>query len=454
MSNLEDRIRESHRRTFPVTPPEGGWERIHQDLNRPENENRPKSLFGWGFLSGLLAGGLAVYLLLSINGGSPSTPPMATAPCPEASVPERTTLAAAAQNEEPPTEHVGGVLKTSPPPASHGYAEQEEKTPDLRDGAPLSADSKPLGTLRTSEDQAEENSEVVRSTSPLDPRRVTPAVPTASMLYPVQPITSRSSVNFTSRLPVPAMSFTPATDTPQPERKWTFHRVPKEVQMSPRWEVGGSLLVVPTRQRYIAYALEQEPTQPNQQMRIISSGNGPDTLYVGGMTGFAKQTYAFNFRSIFLEVGHQFPNGIRLSGGLLGIVSGTENYQKLSGVFEELHAPNEATLIRTRSDRRLIGTLSIQYTFFRRRRFRVSAGLGITSFLSTRDAQTSFIALGDDLPSGSQTSFQHNNLPFFRTTPLPSLQFQYQISRYLSLTGDLMPGLGIGLRYGIESSAE
>ena len=379
---------------------------------------------------------------------------MTTAPCPEASVPERTTLAIATQSEAVPTEIADGVMESEPSTASPAHAERDETATGVRYEAQFRPASEPLGTPLTLEANINENTELERSGKPSVPHRVTPPVPAASALEPVQPLYYRNSVTHRLRLPALPPVFTPLADNQRPEKKWTFHRLPKGESMRPRWEVGGSLLVVPTGQRYIAYALEQEATQPNQQMRIISSGNGPDTLYVGGVTGFANQTNPFNFRSIFLEVGHQFPNGFRLSGGLLGIASGTTDYQKLSGVFEELRAPNEATLIRTRSDRRLVGTLSVQYTFFRRRRFRVSAGLGIVSFLHTRDAQTSFIALGDDLPSGSQTGYQHNNIPFFRTTPLPSLQLQYQLSRHLSLTGDLVPGLGIGLRYGIESSEE
>ena len=239
-----------------------------------------------------------------------------------------------------------------------------------------------------------------------------------------------------------------------PDEKWTFQRVPSDAPLLPRWEVGGSVLVWPAKQRYYGYALYGEPLRPGQPGTGNPYSSGPDTLYQGEITGLTAPTRVLHFKSIYLEVGHQFPSGIRLSGGLLGISSGTGNYRNLDAVVDELRSSGEATQVVTSSERRLIGTLSFQYTFFRRRRFRMSAGLGILTFLGTRNTETAFIAFPDDYPSGSQSRTQANNTPFFRTTPLPSLQVQYQISRHLSLTGDLVPGLGVGLRYGIVAGEE
>ncbi|MGB3800975.1 MAG: hypothetical protein WA952_14260 [Lewinella sp.] len=455
MSKLEDRIRESHRRTFPATPPQGGWDRIHQELNRPVGGNRPRTLFGWGFVSGLLAGGLAVYLLVSLTGGSPSAPAMATAPCPEVSSPERAALATGVSSDEASMDVAGAVTRTERSSTPASDAERDVNTSDQRSEAPEAIEPETLAATPSSDPAIEANSDVLLSAGPTMPLRVTPLLPAAARLFSDHPVTSRGGGNYASRFtPVAPKAFTPATDAAQPEKKWTFHRVPKGTSMRPRWELGGSLLVVPARQRYYGFALDRQASRPGQETRIVSSPDGPDTLYRGQVTGIADRTHTFNFRSLFLEVGHQFPNGIRLSGGLLGIVSNTRNLGNRLGVLEDLRSSGEATEIITSSERRLIGTLSFQYTFFRRRRFRLSAGLGIVTFLGTRNAETSFIAVGEEVPFQRQTSFSYNNIPFFRTTPLPSLQVQYQISRHLSLTGDLVPGLGIGLRYGIASSKE
>ena len=454
MSKLEDRIRESHRRIFPVSPPEGAWERLHQDLDRPEKEHRPKTLFGWGFFSGLLTGGLGVYLLLSMVGGPAVAPQTATAPCPEASAAEQTSLAGGIGNDGLFTNPPGTITEPDARIPAVGYVKQEETAPDLSSQSRDAVVPTRLKESSASSVLPEEDPEIAPAVSLRVSRRPTPPLPVPDNPFIDLPITSRGAANHMSRLPVRPLSFTPAADSPQPEKKWTFHRVPKDMDLLPRWEVGGSLLVVPARQRYYGFALDRQASRPGQEMRIVSSPDGRDTLYRGQVTGIADRTHTFNFRSLFLEVGHQFPNGIRLSGGLLGIVSNTRNLGNRLGVLEDLRSSGAATEIITSSERRLIGTLSFQYTFFRRRRFRLSAGLGIVTFLGTRNAETSFIAVGEEVPFQRQTSFSYNNIPFFRTTPLPSLQVQYQLSRHLSLTGDLVPGLGIGLRYGIDSSGK
>ena len=451
MSKLEDLIRASHRRIFSVTPPEDGWERIHAELNRPDPARPPKSLFGWGFGSGLLAGGLAVYLLLSLHSGTTPTPSTAALPCPDRPDPNGPALTAAVgAGRESATQtylplQVESRSSSSPrgesrvpsfntyatAPANPGMARPAENpvSPELTDPAPALS--------RTVERQA-----AAAVVAPL-------STPQRSMTDSV--VSGPQPVSYLSRLPdLPPVALL-SEITGLPEDKYVFQRVPQEVPITARWEVGGSVLVLPGRQRYYGYALYDEPLRPGQPGRGNPTASEPDTLYQGEVTGLTDPTRLFHFKSVYLEVGHQFPSGIRLSGGLLGIASGSRNYGNLDPVVDELRSSEVATQYITSSERRLIGTLAFQYTFFRRRRFRLSAGLGIITFLETRNTETSFIAVGDGYPSGSQSSIRSNNVPFYRTKPLPSLQLQYQIGRHLSLTGDLVPGLGIGLRYGIEA---
>ena len=431
VSKLEDLIRASHRRIFSVTPPEGGWERIHADLNRPGPGRPPRSLFGWGFGSGLLAGGLAVYLLLSLHSGTPPAPSTAALPCPD-----RPAWTAASPAAVPPaTDRSTGELLTTPlvsPDPTFELVPVDQTAVAVTDLQPR--------TERTAEPK-----------TPLGVASPLPA-PYSDSMPPA--VTSRGRARTLSRLAELPMVTIASVATALPEDKYVFRRVPQEVPIRSRWEVGGSVLVLPARQRYYGYALYGEPLRPGQPGRGNPSVSGPDTLYQGEITGLTEPTRLFHFKSVYLEVGHQFSSGIRLSGGLLGIASGSKNYGNLDPVVDELRSSEVATHYITSSERRLIGTLAFQYTFFRRRRFRLSAGLGIITFLGTRNTETSFIAVGDGYPSGSQSSIQSNNVPFFRTRPLPSLQLQYQLGRHLSLTGDLAPGLGIGLRYGIEAGEE
>jgi hypothetical protein len=238
---------------------------------------------------------------------------------------------------------------------------------------------------------------------------------------------------------------------PLPSRKrWRFTPTSRNVNPQPRWEIGISGIVLPARQSYFGRELTTDATFPGQQRIRSPFDDGPDSLYVSSTLRNASTSRAFGFRSLYVELAHQFPNGIRLSGGLAGLVWRTRNYDQLDEVLPALTEGQEFTQIETSTRRNLNTTLAFQYTFFRRRRFRVSPGFSLIGNWMHTTSQVRFHVRDGMPPSGSQTSNTFDNDLWSSVELYPSLHLQYQLSRRLVVAGDVLPGIGVGLRYHLD----
>ena len=79
MSNLDDRIRDSHQRILHVPPSEAGWQRLRQDLGKTPARRRFPPGFVWGVLLGFLGGAACVFGL----GQFTQDTAVQTLPCPQ-----------------------------------------------------------------------------------------------------------------------------------------------------------------------------------------------------------------------------------------------------------------------------------------------------------------------------------------------------------------------------------
>ncbi len=233
----------------------------------------------------------------------------------------------------------------------------------------------------------------------------------------------------------------------QPTPKWTFERTDRQAQPVHRWEIGASAFAWKEKQRFFGYGLATLPTSFDERGFTTSLDNQETTFYQTGYMDLYRDSRLLGFRTAYLEVAHQFPKGIRLGMGVLGIMEGSRGNRRPAEAFTALGRDKEFTQVITNSARAFYATLTIQYTVFRRRRFRVSPGVSILSHLGTVNTTTSFVTVNQQVPSGSQTSFSRSRKSW---APIPSLQLQYQLTRHLALTGDLLPGMGVGVRYSFE----
>ncbi len=426
MSNLDDRIRDSHQQILNVPPSETGWERLRQELGK--TPARPSSPLGflWGVALGFLAGAGCIFGSNALIEQAGAAPP----PCPQ--------IIAAATPAESTVPQIAAPVIAS--------VHLVSPTDDISRVADLISASPPSRQLTVAATPRE------ALTTPDEPKRAA-TIPTAVALltpgtsFPPQRVHSRRI----NRLGIfDPFAFEVDAVLPSPEHKQSFWGIPSEQQPAPRWEIGGSVFALPTKQRYLAKAISTTP-QPGDQAGFLASIDGQvDTFYQGSVTGMLRDRQLAGFRSAYLEVAHQFPNGIRLSGGLLGILHESSNYSRKADVFAALGRDNEFTEVYTSSARELYTGLAIQYTFFRRRRFRVSPGISLLGNWMSTNISTRFQYRGEGPVTGSQSTLSHDNALWSDVELLPSLQLQYQVGRHLSLTADCLPGLGVGLRYGIR----
>ena len=114
----------------------------------------------------------------------------------------------------------------------------------------------------------------------------------------------------------------PTDNTGTPERKYVFQRVATPTNSPrPAGKSGGvCLLFLPVSGTTPNLHQHRRPRFIGQEGFITSIDGEVDTFYRQNITGMVKDRQVAGFRSAYLEIAHQFPNGIRLSGGLLGVL--------------------------------------------------------------------------------------------------------------------------------------
>ena len=235
-------------------------------------------------------------------------------------------------------------------------------------------------------------------------------------------------------------------DNPSP--KWTFECTDRAAQPTHRWEVGGSLFAWQTKQRFYGDKLSTTPTDTDEKGFVTSLNGQVQTFYrERGYPDVYIDKRPLGFRTAYLEVAHQFPEGLRLGAGLMMMMDGSGGNRRPPEVFSTLGEGAEFTAVDTYSSFRLFASFSAQYTIFRRRRFRVSPGITLFNRIASSNMNTRFVSVNGEVPTGSQSSMSHSSGDWF---PLPSLNLQYQLTRRVALSGDFFPGIGLGARYHIQ----
>ena len=442
MSDFDDRLRDSHRRILPIAATEAGWQGVRQRIQLPPARIPPAGRFGAGFGWGAVTATALCLLLHQLFFAAPETPPR-----PERPVVEAASETSAPANGIPLADRQSAVVvgtepartetatRTTAAPAGSGNRSEYSIT----SGSPISNEPGE-GTIGPASTAA------AKFSAPATP----PANRPVAQLSATIAGTSLSPVSLRQRpliLPLPAAApvFTNAVDPQQP--KWTFQRIERAQQPAARWEVGASAIAFAQRETYFARPLLRQPFAPGQAGTPVRIDGREDTLYTAPRFDSENYTNPFGFRMGYVEVAHQFPNGIRLSGGLIAQSDGNAGNRRPEEVFNRLTDGNDYTLVEVNAYRALYTALTFQYTIFRRRRFRLSPGFSLLGhWLSTRTT-TDYVVEGQGLPTGSQTSLSHKRQLWSEVDLVPSLQAQYQIGRHVSLTADLLPGIGVGARY-------
>ena len=428
MSEFDDLARSGARRIPPAQPPVNGWERLQRDLAAPQRSPRGLFHFGSGFVGGLAMGAVGMMLLWQ-------SPPCTAESSETAALTQTTIVAptdqviAAPQEVENETVTVAEPsLPALAPPRQSVAATATYEPTEVSVFSPVVAQPI-IDTVGIA--NAGTTSNTIRVVDPL------PVRPTR------RPTTPKRFKPFASLPPIQLAA--QATPTP----KWTFQRNDPQSQPAHRWEVGASAFVIGQQERLFGYGLTEAPNSFDDRGFTTSLNNRERTFYRDGSSNLYETRRPFAIRTAYLEVAHQFPKGLRLSAGILGIAEGDRGTWKPAEAFTELGAESEFTEVTTTSARSLYGSFALQYTVFRRRRFRLSPGISLLTDFGTGRADTRYLTVGGQVPTGSQTSYERSGSRFL-LRPVPSLHFQYHLTRRLALAGDVMPGIGIGARYRFE----
>ena len=472
MTKLDDLIRRSHaKEPPPAHPPVGQWAGIQEALRKGrEGVPPPPHPGGWKFGGGLLMG-----LLIGLTLGAGlmyGVRPRADAQlCESFPLPERTQPLPIRMNSpvrqlEPPRltgEELVAVDLTSPPTTEAGVVKFKVPTAYGLDlvGTPQGAArlanrdrvAPPPLEVATSVRAFERPSiQLPQSVNPQsDPTRPSLAVqvlPAGSEITPL-PIKRRYRIALPS-VQLPSIVLTKLADEQNPltKNKHTFKRLPLGERPRGRWEVGASGLLFDFRTQFVTRRYQREPESPGEQLFDVATDAGTAQLYRATRTDYQSASTSLpNQRIGYLEIARQFPSGVRAA---VGILRSSDEQQVPTRVDfrDEVLAGAPFGSASVRAYREIMLGLAVQYTFRKRRRFRISPGIAVLASVDVREQQREYFYEANSEGSvGSliTTTWRENFLSYW--VPAPSLNLQYQLTRRLALSGDLLPGIGLGARY-------
>lgn len=156
----------------------------------------------------------------------------------------------------------------------------------------------------------------------------------------------------------------------------------------------------------------------------------------------------FQLKVVSFEAARQFQNGLRVGVGMAwvprhleGLVNGREylNAQLLSGEWARSYTIERQTVY---------GSVQLDYTFMRRRRFRPYLGLSLRTFVyGDFNVQERLFERESGRSETINSIYSVNQIDLNSLEFLPRAGFQYDLSGRISVGLEIVPGVGIGGRW-------
>lgn len=151
---------------------------------------------------------------------------------------------------------------------------------------------------------------------------------------------------------------------------------------------------------------------------------------------------------VSLEVARQFPNGLRIGTGLAWQPRTTRGLRNEDAYLNAQLLEDEWARFSNFTTQYLSASLNLDYTFYRRRRFRPYVGVLLQSnFYSDRnEGYFLYERRSRDLETYRRI-YTTTKADFGNLRVLPRAGFQYDVGQHFSIGIEVFPGVGIGGRY-------
>lgn len=222
----------------------------------------------------------------------------------------------------------------------------------------------------------------------------------------------------------------------------TITRAP--VQLA-RWEAGLHVtpLVSGSRTDVYTYAEESNGSSP----RSYNFGNRTVNLY---REDNVRQEIPRRFQVwiVSFELARQFSNGLRAGIGMAWLPPKVDGLIEHGEVLTNELSPGQWATNFTSEREYVLTTAQLDYTFYRRRRFRPYLGVMLSYELYTNyRSMTNLFERSSGTTEVVSTSYASRYPGDNGLLVLPRIGFQYDLNERISIGTEIMPGFGIGGRW-------